>query len=78
MLDNGVDVMLPEDDRRSALDRGWSPSTTRAGLLSRDIAAVDLRFADRLVVQLTEDGAVAREAALKERDKLAKKKGSRN
>ena len=28
------------------------------GLLSRDIAAVDMRFADRLVVQLTPEAAV--------------------
>ena len=45
-----------------------------AGLLSRDIAAVDLRFAGRLVVQLTPEAAVARDAAMSERRRPCKTK----
>ena len=42
------------------------------GLLSRDIAAVDMRLADRLVVQLTPEAAVRRKAAL---ERAARKPG---
>jgi cell division protein FtsQ len=44
------------------------------GLLSRDIASVDLRLDDRLVVKLTPEAALRREAALTEQAKAAKKK----
>ena len=42
-------------------------------MLSRDIAAVDLRLADRVTVRLSDAAAQAREEALK--DKKPKKKG---
>nr|WP_246666037.1 cell division protein FtsQ/DivIB [Aquamicrobium sp. LC103] len=65
-LRNGITIKLPEHDVDSAitdllaLDRQYD-------LLSRDVASVDMRFGDRLVVRLTPDAATAREAALKER-----------
>jgi cell division protein FtsQ len=37
-------------------------------LFAKDIVAVDLRLPDRLVVQLSEDAAKAREEALKKKD----------
>jgi cell division protein FtsQ len=37
-------------------------------LFSRDIVAVDLRLPDRLIVQLSEDAAKAREEALKKKE----------
>lgn len=72
-LDNGVVIKLPEFDVDQAmaelvrLDR-------EKGLLSRDIASIDMRLSDRLTVQLTQEAATAREAALKEQAKMAKRK----
>jgi len=43
-------------------------------LLSRDIAAVDMRLTDRLVVELTPEAATQREAALNEKPKTLKRK----
>jgi cell division protein FtsQ len=43
------------------------------GVLSRDIAAVDMRLTDRLVVQLTQEAAVRRNAMLTEKSKSGKK-----
>jgi cell division protein FtsQ len=69
-LENGVTVRLPEREEHRAiadllaLDR-------ENGLLSRDIAAVDMRLDDRLVVQLTPQAVLRRNAALKERGKGA-------
>jgi cell division protein FtsQ len=65
-LRNGIDVKLPEDNvdvalaRLIALDR-------ESKVLSRDIDAVDLRLADRIGVQLSEEAAKARAEALKQR-----------
>lgn len=75
-LDNGVTIRLPEHDEQKAivdliaLDRD-------SGLLSRDLVAVDLRFADRMVVQLTEGAAERREASLKQQSKAAKAKAGK-
>jgi cell division protein FtsQ len=72
-FENGVTVKLPEagEDRAlaelAALDRD-------SGLLSRDILAVDMRFSDRLVVQLTPEAATQRAAAVKEMLKPRKSK----
>jgi cell division protein FtsQ len=72
-LENGITVKLPEDGEDQAiaelvrLDR-------ENGLLTRDIAAVDMRMSDRLVVQLTPDAAMQREAALKQKPKLSRRK----
>ena len=43
------------------------------GLLSRDIVSVDMRLSDRMVVKLTPDALVRRNAALEEREKLIKR-----
>ena len=67
-LDNQVTVKLPangEDQAISdlvALDR-------REAILSRDVAAIDMRLADRLVFRLTSQAVEARAAAIKEREK---------
>jgi len=73
VLDNGVEILLPEEDPSNALV-AVSALQSQNGLLDRDIAAVDLRLPDRLVVRLSDEGQAIRQAALKERDKLAKKK----
>ncbi|KXF76821.1 cell division protein FtsQ [Paramesorhizobium deserti] len=68
LLENGVRVMLPEDDvpaTLAAVDR----LDQEKGLLSRDILAVDMRIQDRVSVRLTPDAMERREQALKDRDK---------
>ncbi len=72
-LENGITVKLPElnEDKAIAelmrLDR-------ENGILSRDLAAVDMRLNDRLVLQLTPEAALRRTAALTEQAKAAKRK----
>jgi cell division protein FtsQ len=70
---NGVTVKLPETGEDKAI-------ATLAGLdrddaiLERDILAVDMRFADRLVVQLSPTAAAARQAALLDKSKSPQRK----
>ena len=75
-LENGVTVKLPEFGDGRALDQ-LAAMDRDAGLLSRDIATVDMRFADRLVVQLTPEAATRREAAVKEQLKIKSKPGKK-
>lgn len=75
-LENGVTVKLPEVGTEAALD-DLVAMDTLSGLLSRDILTVDMRIADRLVVQLTPEAVVSREAALKEQAKTLKKRGQK-
>ncbi|TGQ69702.1 cell division protein FtsQ/DivIB [Mesorhizobium sp. M00.F.Ca.ET.186.01.1.1] len=72
-LDNGITVKLPEDGEDQALAELVKMDKDK-GLLSRDIAAVDMRLSDRLVVQLTPEAATQREAALNEKPKTLKRK----
>lgn len=74
-MENGVTVKLPEDSVETAL-ADLVKMDRDMGLLSRDIAAVDMRLNDRLVVQLTPEAALRRDAALSER-KGAKNKPER-
>ncbi|MGY4467835.1 cell division protein FtsQ [Bradyrhizobium sp. LB9.1b] len=71
-LKDGLDIRLPEQDVGNALAM-LSRLDKEDRLFSRDIVAVDLRLPDRLVVQLSEDAAKAREDLLK--DKKKKKTG---
>jgi cell division protein FtsQ len=63
-LKNGVDVRLPELGLESALDRLVAFDREKK-LLSRDIASIDLRLADRVTVRLSDGAAQAREELLK-------------
>jgi cell division protein FtsQ len=72
VLDNGIDVRLPERDVEHALDMLIQLDRDKK-LLSRDIAAIDLRLSDRVTVRLSDDAFAARQEVLKERK--AKKKG---
>ena len=67
---DGLDIRLPEHDVGNALAT-LSKLDQEDHLFSRDIVAIDMRLADRLTVQLSDDAAKAREDQLK---KLAKKK----
>src|SRR6266567_1128590 len=70
-LKDGLDIRLPEQDVGNAL-AALSKLDKEDKLFSRDIVAVDMRLPDRLVVQLSEDAAKAREELFK--DKKSKKK----
>jgi cell division protein FtsQ len=70
-LQDGLDVRLPENDVGNALAT-LSTLDKEEHLFSRDIVAVDMRLPDRLVVQLSDDAAKAREELFK--DKKPKKK----
>ena len=72
-LENGITIRLPERGEDAALTEVLRLDREH-GLLSRDIAAVDLRIGDRLVVKLTPAAALRREAALIELKKAAGKK----
>jgi cell division protein FtsQ len=71
VLNNGIELMLPPDNPEKALQT-IADLDRDHGVLSREIAAIDLREPGHLVVRLTEAGVVAHDAALKEREKLAK------
>ena len=70
-LKDGLDIRLPEQDVGNALG-ALSRLDREEKLFSRDIVAVDMRLPDRLVVQLSDDAAKAREELFK--DKKSKKK----
>jgi cell division protein FtsQ len=72
-LENGVTVKFPEAGEDQAID-ALATMDRDAGLLSRDIASIDMRFSGRLVVQLSPEAAVARNAAMTERLKSMKAK----
>jgi cell division protein FtsQ len=63
-LKNGVDVRLPETGLEAALDQLLALDREKK-LLSRDIAAIDLRLPDRVTVRLSDGAAQAREELLK-------------
>jgi len=73
MLKNGIDIRLPETDTIAALDTLIKLNQDKK-LLTRDLAAIDLRLPDRITVQLSDEAAAAARAeALK--IKSPKKKG---
>jgi cell division protein FtsQ len=71
-LKDGLDVRLPEQDVGNAL-AALSKLDQDERLFSKDIVAIDMRLPDRLVVQLSDDAAKAREDLFK--DKKKKKAG---
>jgi cell division protein FtsQ len=76
LLKNGVTLMLPEYRIDEAL-ADIAGMDRKAGLLSRDIASVDMRLTDRVVVKLTPDAMVQRVEYLKARDKAPKRSEKR-
>jgi cell division protein FtsQ len=72
-LENGVTVKFPEAGEDQAIAE-LAAMDRDAGLLSRDVASIDMRFAGRLVVQLSPEAAVARTAVMSERMKKVKTK----
>ena len=72
-LQNGVEVLLPEDDPDRALQILTDLDRDKS-LLSRDITVVDLRLPDRVTVRQSDAAAAARDEALKAAEKAARKK----
>jgi cell division protein FtsQ len=64
VLGGGIEILLPEADPASALGK-VAVFDTLSGLLSRDIAGVDLRDPKRLVIRLTDEALAQRQAMLK-------------
>ncbi|WP_312621112.1 cell division protein FtsQ/DivIB, partial [Agrobacterium pusense] len=71
-LDNGIVVKLPEENLPQALQL-LARLDLEEKVLSRDVAAVDLRLSDRTTIQLTEGAAERRQAAVDARTKALKK-----
>ena len=67
-LANGITVKLPAEQPEKAVER-LLVMDAGTQILSRDIASIDLRLADRTTVALTENAMARREAALKAREK---------
>lgn len=65
-MDNGMDVRLPEIGATEALARLVKLEHEQK-ILEKDVLAIDLRMADRVVVRLTEEAALARAEALKKK-----------
>jgi cell division protein FtsQ len=72
VLDSGVEVMLPIDKAAAALATVATLDAEKK-LLSREIAAVDMRLPNQMIVRLDEQGLAARKDMLKEREKLARR-----
>ncbi len=70
-LDNGMDVRLPEVEPAAAIQR-LAALEADFRLLDKDLLAIDLRQADRVVMRLTEEAAAARAEQLKNKGKAKK------
>ena len=53
-LDNGVDILLPENGAAEAMGQ-LADAETATRILERDVAAIDLRLPGRMVVRMTHD-----------------------
>ncbi len=76
-LDNGITVKLPETGVDEAIRALLRMDRENGGLFNRQVASIDLRFADRMVLQLTPEAAESRQAALTKADKSKPKPGKR-
>lgn len=65
-MHNGLDIRLPEEGAPAAMAR-LVRYDREAGLLDKDVLAIDLRLPDRVVVRLTEEAAAARAEASKKK-----------
>lgn len=66
LLDNQVTVKLPERNLRDALTE-LVLLETENDILSKDLVSIDMRIPDRLVMRLSDDAMVNRQAVLKRR-----------
>ncbi|WP_417669922.1 cell division protein FtsQ/DivIB [Roseibium sp.] len=71
MLENGITVRLPENGMDVALADVVQMDEDN-GLLARDIIAVDMRLADRVVVRLSDEAAERRKAGGRSGEQIVK------
>jgi len=76
-LDNGMTIRLPEAGVSQALADVVTMDREQR-LLSRDVMSIDMRLADRVVVQLSPEAATIRKDALDAQGKARKKAGKKN
>lgn len=74
VLDNGIEIRLPEDGAEEAL-AALDALSEEKGLMARDIVLVDLRLSDRVVVRLSDQAAVQRDATIKSQGGTKARKG---
>ena len=67
-MDNGVQVLLPEDGAAPALAQFVALDRTNK-LVDKDVVSIDLRMPGRLTARLSEDAAAARAAMLAKKTK---------
>jgi cell division protein FtsQ len=70
VLDSGMQLMLPAANPAGAVATVAALDREQA-ILSREIAALDLRAPGELIVRLTDEGLAARQVLLKEREQIA-------
>jgi cell division protein FtsQ len=75
-LKGGVEVLLPESNAERALTTLVDLNRTKK-LFTRDIAAIDLRLRDRVIVRQSAAAASVRDEAVKAAEKARKAKGSK-
>jgi cell division protein FtsQ len=75
-LENGITVKLPENGEVAAI-KELAALDAEHGILSRDVDAVDMRLDDRIVVKLTPEAVVRRDAALTELKRKSSRAGNR-
>jgi cell division protein FtsQ len=63
---NGIDVRLPEEGAADAVKRLVKLQEENR-ILDKDVIAIDLRMADRVVVRLTEEAFAGRADLVKKR-----------
>ncbi len=64
-MKNGIEINLPEEGAETAW-RKLAEIDAEHGVFKRDVAAIDLRFPDRLIVRMTEQAAKIRQNPGKE------------
>jgi cell division protein FtsQ len=65
-MDNGIDVRLPEQGAKEAVQR-LARLDREQKILDKDVLAIDLRMSDRVVVRLSEEAAAAHAEAMKKK-----------
>jgi cell division protein FtsQ len=65
-MDNGIDVRLPEQGAKEAVQR-LARLDREQRILDKDVLAIDLRMSDRIVVRLSEEAAAAHAEMMKKK-----------
>lgn len=72
LLDNAITVKLPEEGVREAIAELLALDAEKS-ILNKDLVSVDLRLPDRLVMRLSNEAVVNRQATLKRRKQAGSK-----